>query len=200
MITLAPEVCNKDCIELMRRFHVIVSAGHSNATYNQSLESFSDGVTTVTHLYNAMSGLQHREPGLVGAVFNDDEVMSSIIPDGYHTDFAAISIAKKIMGDRLFVITDAVTECNEGLYQHQLQNNKYVFEDTLSGSALTMHKAFLNLINYAHIDIDEAINMCSSYPAKALKADNMYGKIAPQYAAQFAVLDTHLQLEEMIIV
>src|SRR5437868_7320124 len=120
MITLAPEVCSDEVIDCILSHNVIISAGHSNATYPQAMRCFEKGITAVTHLYNAMSGLHHREPGLVGAGFDAMTVMASIIPDGHHASFAAIRIAKKIMGERLFAITDAVTETSEGYYEHQL--------------------------------------------------------------------------------
>jgi N-acetylglucosamine-6-phosphate deacetylase len=93
-------------------------------------------------------------------------------------DYPAIVIAKKIMGDRLFVITDAVTETKTGPYQHQLAGDKFECNGTLSGSALSMHKAFKNLVQYADIEVEEALRMCSLYPAQVLRCEDRYGKIA----------------------
>lgn len=168
IITLAPEVCSREVIALIRSYNIVVSAGHSNATCEQAKESFSYGVETVTHLYNAMSPLLHRLPGLVGAAFDHDVVKASIIPDGHHVDFAAVRIAKKVMGERLFVITDAVTETSTGNYPHHLEGDKYVANGILSGSALTMNKAVKNLVQQADITMAEAIRMCSLYPARLL--------------------------------
>jgi N-acetylglucosamine-6-phosphate deacetylase len=185
MITLAPEVCDAAIIQLIKSYGIVVSAGHSNATYEQAINSFNNGITTVTHLYNAMSGLQHREPGMVGAAFNHREVMASIIPDGYHVDFAAIKIAKKMMDNRLFVITDAVTQTTQGHYQHTLMGDKYESNFILSGSALTMEKAVNNLVNYCGIEIEEAFRMCSLYPAMVLGLDQQLGKIEKGFQAAF---------------
>lgn len=143
----------------------------------------------VTHLYNAMSPLQHREPGLVGASMDDDAVMASIIPDGYHADYAAVRIAKAVMKDRLFVITDAVTQTASGPYQHELADDKYVAAGILSGSALTMHKAMLNLVNYCKIEMGEAIRMCSLYPARVVGLDHELGKIQKGYRAQLVAIN-----------
>ena len=198
MITIAPEVCSNEIIDLILAHGIIISAGHSNATYNEAIKSFNEGVSAVTHLYNAMSPLHHREPGLVGAAFHHPAVMASIIPDGYHVDYAAISIAKNLMGNRLFAITDAVTETAIGPYQHHLAGDKYECNGVLSGSALSMHKAFKNLINEVGIDIDEALRMCSLYPARVLGCDNVYGKIIPQAAGQFLVLDRQLEIVDWI--
>jgi N-acetylglucosamine-6-phosphate deacetylase len=197
MITVAPEVCSKEIIELIHSYGVVVSAGHSNATYEQAMEAFDSGIIAGTHLFNAMSPLQHRAPGLVGATFNHPSVMASFIPDGHHVHFAALQIAIKQMKERLFVITDAVTESGEGIYQHHFEGDKYCSHGILSGSALTMHKAFVNLVQKLNLPIEDAINMCSLQPAK-LMGLTTYGKIAPGYSAQFLVLDNELNLKEVI--
>lgn len=168
MITLAPEICNREIISLIRSYNILVSAGHSNATYHEATDSFNYGIEAVTHLYNAMSPLMHREPGLTGAALDHDVVKASVIPDGYHVDFAAVRIAKKIMGERLFVITDAVTETVSGNYPHHLEGERYVANGILSGSALTMNKAVKNLVQRAGISLPEALRMCSLYPARLL--------------------------------
>ncbi len=198
MITLAPEVCSSEILELISSYQIIISAGHSNATYEDAYNAMDAGVHAVTHLFNAMSGLHHRSPGLVGATMNHPEVVASIIPDGYHVDFAAIEIAKKIMGERLFAITDAVAETNAGYYRHQLIGDKYECNGTLSGSALSMHKAFVNLVKKANIPLDEALRMCSLYPAKLLRCDNKYGRIASGASAEIVVLDTNLNIVDVI--
>ncbi|MFL5809264.1 MAG: N-acetylglucosamine-6-phosphate deacetylase [Flavisolibacter sp.] len=198
MITVAPEVCSDDVIQLIRSRGIVISAGHSNANYFEAMNSFDKGVSAVTHLYNAMSPLHHREPGLVGAAFQHAEVMSSVIPDGHHVDFAAISIAKKLMKERLFAITDAVTETTAGPYQHYLAGDKYECNGILSGSAISMHQAFLNLVNKVGVGVAEALRMCSLYPAKALRYDEDYGKIAPGRRGQFLVLDKQLGIVDLI--
>ncbi|OIR05378.1 N-acetylglucosamine-6-phosphate deacetylase [mine drainage metagenome] len=188
IITLAPEVCSDEVIKLIQSNNIIISAGHSNATYQQATNAFDNGIKTATHLFNAMSPLQHREPGMVGAIFNHSTVMSSIVPDGYHVDFAAIKIAKKIMKERLFAITDAVTETTEGFYPHHLVGDKYESNGILSGSALTMMKAFQNLVRHCDIELDEALRMCSLYPAQVLGLIDL-GKIEKGYKASFIELE-----------
>jgi N-acetylglucosamine-6-phosphate deacetylase len=197
MITIAPEVCGKDVIEIIQSYGIVISAGHSNANYNEAIEALDNGIPTITHLYNAMSALQHRAPGLVGAAFTHSTAMASIIPDGHHVDYAAIKIAAQQMKERLFVITDAVTETNEGVYHHHFENDKYTSNGILSGSSLTVHKAFVNLVKEVNVSIEQAINMCSLYPARLMGLDK-YGKIAPGYAAQFLLLDDDLNLKEVI--
>ena len=192
IITLAPEVCSKEVIELIHSSDIKIFAGHSNATYEEAMQSFDNGVTAVTHLYNAMSALQHRSPGLVGATLDHKIIMASIIADGFHVDYAAIRIAKKIMQQRLFAITDAVTETSEGYYQHQPDGDKYMADNILSGSALTMYKALQNLVKHVGIETGEALRMCSLYPAQVMQMDDKLGRIAKGYQAQMILLPEHL--------
>jgi N-acetylglucosamine-6-phosphate deacetylase len=198
MITLAPEVCSREVVELIQSYGVVISAGHSNASFAQAMEAFDAGIPTITHLYNAMSPLQHREPGLVGAAFLHSRVRASIIPDGHHVDFAAIQIAKRQMKERLFVITDAVTETTEGHYQHYLVGDKYESAGTLSGSSLTLYQCFINLVEKVDVDVDEALRMCSLYPAQVLGCDDKRGKIAQGCAAQFVLLTKQLTLADTL--
>lgn len=194
MITIAPEVCSAEVIDLINSYGVIISAGHSNATFDQANAGFSKNIPAATHLYNAMSSLQHRAPGMVGAVMNHTAVMSSIVPDGFHVDFAALSIAKKVMKDRLFFITDAVTETNEGLYRHQPEGDKYVSDGILSGSALTMAKSVKNAVEKVGIELSEALRMASLYPARVMKLDDKLGKIAQGYKAEFVVISDEFEV------
>jgi N-acetylglucosamine-6-phosphate deacetylase len=198
VITLAPEVCSKEVIELISSSGVIVSAGHSNATYEQAMKGFENGITAVTHLYNAMSPLNHRAPGLVGAAMNATKAMTSIVPDGHHVDFAAIRIAKEVMKERLFVITDAVTETKEGPYQHYPAGDKYESAGILSGSALTMQKALFNLVNYVGIPLEESLRMCSLYPAQTLRMDKERGYIKAGYKADMVALDDELKVVSVL--
>ncbi len=198
MITLAPEVCSIDSIKRIQAEGIIVSAGHSNATYKEATLAFDNGISTATHLYNAMSALQHREPGMVGALFNHQNANCSVIPDGYHVSFEAIQIAKSAMNERLFVITDAVTDTAEGPYQHEWKEDKYECNGVLSGSALTMYKAFYNLVQQVGLEVEEALRMCSLYPAQVLGCSDTNGKIAPGAAAQFIILKNNLELAEVI--
>jgi N-acetylglucosamine-6-phosphate deacetylase len=196
MMTLAPENCSDEVISYLLEEGVIVSAGHSNATYEQALKGFGLGIPVATHLYNAMSPLHHRQPGMVGAILNHDKVMASLVADGHHVEYAAISIAKKIMGERLFLITDAVTENKEGYYQHRLDGDKYVVTDgTLSGSALTMLKAMHNCVQHAGIPAEEALRMASLYPARVVKLDKKLGKIEARYEADVVWLNDQFQLK-----
>ncbi len=198
MITLAPELCSDEVIETILSQGIIISAGHSNASYSQAMYGFEKGISLVTHLFNAMSPLQHREPGLAGAAMDHDKVMASIIPDGNHVDFAALRIAKKAMGNRLFAITDAVTKTSRGDYQHILAGDKYEAAGILSGSALTMNQALLNLNQQAGIESGETLRMCSLYPARALGLDNERGRLMTGYIADMVLLNNSGELIKLI--
>ena len=197
IITVAPEVVSEEIIDLIHSYNIVVSAGHTNATYEQATQSFNE-IKTATHLYNAMSGLQHRAPNVVGAVLDHSTIFCSIVPDGYHVSFPAIRIAKKIMGERLFAITDAVTETHEGYYQHELEGDKYIANGILSGSALTMSKCAKNFVEQCDIKIEEALRMCSLYPARVIKKENELGSIATGRKANLVVLDDTLNVLETI--
>ena len=192
MITLAPECCDEGVIELLLSAGIIVSAGHSNASYEEAMTAFDKGISTATHLYNAMSSLQHRSPGMVGAIMDHASVGCSIIPDGHHVDAAAIRIAQKLMGERLFMITDAVTDTNTGPYQHQKAGDKYVSAGTLSGSMINMVEGVRYLINQAGIGLEDALRMASLYPARIMNRKNLSGTIEIGQPFQAVGLDGQL--------
>jgi N-acetylglucosamine-6-phosphate deacetylase len=186
MMTIAPELFSDESLAYLKSEGIVLSAGHSNASLEQAEYFFYKGIRTCTHLYNAMSPFQHRAPGLAGAIFLSDIAMSSIVADGYHVDPAAIRVAKKMMGERLFLITDAVTQNNEGHYQHQLVGDRYCLPDgTLSGSALTMESAVRFCVEHVGIEESEALRMASLYPARVLGLENEWGKLAPGYLAEW---------------
>mgnify|MGYP001115434069 CR=1 FL=1 len=199
MMTIAPEVCDEEIIKMLIGNDIIVSAGHSNATYAEATKAFALGIPAATHLFNAMSPFQSREPGLVGAVYNNANVKSSIVPDGIHVDFVSLRISKKIMDHRLFFITDAVAETAEGEYQHVFKGDRYTLPNgTLSGSALTMMQSVKNVVQHAGITLEEALRMASTYPAQLLKRKVPLGKIEAGYAAEFVVFNDALEVKDVV--
>ena len=183
MITVAPEVCSDEVLQLLRKAGIIMSAGHSNATFEEAQQGFDTGITKVTHLFNAMSSMHHRQPGFpLAAMFYAPA--ASIIPDGIHVDYQMVKLARQMMSERLFFITDAVTDCHIGPYQHILNGDHYTLPDgTLSGSALTLRQAVINAVQYCNIPLEEAIRMAGLYPAKVLGLENQFNKVAPGYPA-----------------
>jgi N-acetylglucosamine-6-phosphate deacetylase len=192
MITLAPELQDDEVMNYLHQTGIVLSMGHSNATYTEALQILSKpGITAVTHLYNAMPPIHHRQPGLIPAVF-EKQPYTSIIADGVHVDFAMIALAKRELGNKLFLITDAVTATTMGAYQHKLEGNKYVMPDgTLSGSALTMLKAVKNCVNHAGITLTEAVNMAALYPAMLAQMETK-GKVEAGYNADLIIFDQEL--------
>lgn len=191
MITLAPELQEDEVIAYLNGQNIILSSGHSNATYTQAIGYLNNTIQAVTHLYNAMPQMHHREPGIIPAIF-EVRPYTSVVADGIHVDFAMIRLAKRQLGDKLFLITDAVTAATEGTYPHILQNDRYVMPNgTLSGSALTMLKAVKNCVNKANISLPEAVNMASLYPAQ-LASLKTKGKVEAGYDADLIIFDENL--------
>jgi len=199
MMTLAPEMCDPEIIKLLKDNGVVISAGHSNATFNEALKGFENGITTATHLFNAMSPLHHRDIGLPGAVFLSKNIFASIIADGIHVDFNALSISKKIMNERLFLITDAVEEDNGGAYIHVKQKDRFTLPDgTLSGSRLTLLQAVRNCVEQVGIPLEEALRMASTYPAQLINAKDI-GKIEPGFKANLIVFTFDYRVKYTVI-
>ena len=199
MMTLAPEVCDPQIIQLLKDNGVTVSAGHSNATFDEAVSGFKNGITTATHLFNAMSPFHHRNTGLPGATYLTDTIFASIIADGIHVDFNTLSISKKIMKERLFLITDAVEESKNGEYIHIKQKDRFTLPDgTLSGSQLTLLTAVKNCVEQVGIPLYEALRMASTYPAKVIKAGDR-GRIEAGYKANLTIFSEDYQIKYSVL-
>lgn len=198
MITIAPELQDADVVAYLKDQDIIISAGHSDASYDQAINFLNDPIQATTHLFNAMPPMHHRDPGLIAAIL-EKRPFTSIVADGIHVDFAMVRLAKKALGNRLFLITDAVTATDEGIYPHQLHGDRYTLPDgTLSGSTLTMLQAVKNCIQQVGMDLPEAINMASLYPAQLLKSDHLKGKIENGFDADLLVLNKNLDLKGLV--
>ena len=199
MITLAPELCDSEFIKTITDYGIVVAAGHSNASFSEARAGFDWGIKATTHLFNAMSQFHHRDPGLPGATLISDDVYASVIADGIHMDFNIISIAKKIMKNRLYLVSDAVEENLEGAYLHTRQKDRFTLPDgTLSGSSLTMLEAVKNCVQGVRIEIEEALRMASTYPAQLIGLDNC-GYVSEGYKANLTVFDEFYSVKQVII-
>lgn len=193
-ITLAPEMFDADTLSLLLQSGIPLSAGHSNATYQQAMEGFRQGIPCSTHLFNAMSPFQGRSPGMVGAIY-DHKPYTSIIADGVHCDFNALRISKEILKDRLFLITDAVTESASGDYRFVKNGDHFVDEQgTLAGSSLTIWEAVRNTTLQAGIPLEESVRMATLYPALAVGRADTIGRLAPGLPENWILFDDSLQL------
>ena len=199
MMTLAPEVSDPEIIRLLRDYGVVISAGHSNATFKEAMKGFDWGIQATTHLFNAMSSFHHRDSGLPGATFESDNIFASIIADGIHVAYNTLSISKKIMKERLYLVSDAVEENKHGIYQHVRQKDRFTLPDgTLSGSTLTMIEAVKNCVEHAGIRLDEALRMASTYPARVIKAKDK-GEIVPGYKADLVIFNKDFEIKNFCI-
>lgn len=199
MMTIAPELFDADLIKILTDQGVLLSAGHSNATFEVSSSGFQQGIRAVTHLFNAMSPLHHRQTGLPGATFLAEDVHASIIADGIHVSYEALALSKKILGERLFLITDAVEETSSGVYLHQRKANYFALPDgTLSGSALTQMQAVANCVRHAGIPLDEALRMASMYPARLFGATDQ-GTLDPGKLGNINVFDHEYRIRQVFL-
>ena len=199
--TVAPEVLGGlDVTKALAEMGCRVQIGHSIATPLVTEEAFHCGCSGFTHLFNAMSPLQGRQPGMVGAIYDNNDVRCSVVCDGVHVDFASIRISKKIMQERLFFITDAVTEVSYGEYVHVFKGDRYTLPDgTLSGSSLTMIQCVRNGVEKCGFPLLEALRMASLYPARLMGEDSRLGSIHIGAKADLVLLDEELNLQQVIV-
>jgi len=194
-VTLAPENAGSDVIRQLTEAGIIVSAGHSNATYEEAKAGFSTGISFATHLYNAMPTFAGREPGLIGALFDSPDVYCGIIADGLHVHYANVRNAKRIKGDKLILVTDATAPAGAAISEFIFAGKTIYYRDglcvdengTLSGSALTMIEAVQNSVEHVGIALDEALRMASLYPARAMGVEKQLGSIEAGKIANLTV-------------
>ena len=199
VVTLAPELTSPQMISRLVEEGVIVCGGHSGATYAQTRDALAQGLSGFTHLYNAMTPLQSREPGMVGAALEDDDSWFGIIADGHHIHPAAFSVAvaAKKRGGALLV-TDAMPTVGSPDTSFILDGKTIVAsegrvtnaEGTLAGSDLNMLSAVNNAAEFARLDWFEAVRMASLYPARALGLERELGAIRPGFRASLLALDS----------
>ena len=203
LLTLAPEQVPADTIRAMVERGAIVVAGHTAATYEQVRGGIEAGITGFTHLYNAMSPLQGREPGAVGAALEDDGSWCGVIVDGVHVHPASlrVALAAKPRG-KVFLVTDAMPMVGSDDPSFDLSGETITAIDgvvrnaagALAGSALDMGTAVRNSVRLLGLTLDEAARMASTYPAEFLGLGASHGRIAPGYRADLVALDEDLRV------
>ncbi|MGF1682889.1 N-acetylglucosamine-6-phosphate deacetylase [Photobacterium minamisatsumaniensis] len=195
VVTLAPERTSQDALNCLIESGITVSMGHTNATYQQLVEK--QGITMATHLYNAMTPLSSRETGAVGYIF-EKQPAAGIIVDGIHASYASVRIAKNVLKEKLFLVTDAVTPAGTNMKMYDMagteafvtQGKCHYKDGTIAGAALTMIDGVNNLIDHVGISKEEALRMASLYPAQALGINDSYGVIQSGYKANLTLLTT----------
>lgn len=185
----------------------VVSAAHTNADYKTAISSFESGITHVTHLFNAMNQMTSREPGLVGAVFDSENVTAELICDGIHIAPAVLRTTFKILGkDRVCVISDATMGAGlpDGEYtlggQRVIKDTAVRLPDgTLAGSATNVFEEFKNLLSFG-IDFETALRSVTINPARVIGADSMTGSIEKGKYADFIIVDENFnKIEETYV-
>jgi N-acetylglucosamine-6-phosphate deacetylase len=205
MVTLAPEVTDTHFIEALVSEGILVSIGHSNASYDCVKQALDAGATGFTHLFNAMSSLTSRDPGVVGCAMEDTNSWCGVIVDGHHVHDTNLAFALKLKPKgKVMLVTDAMHTVGQqgaefdlaGLTIYRNNGKVTTADGTLAGSDLTMIDAVKNIILRLGIELDEALRMASLYPAQFLKQDHQLGKIAPNYRANLVLLDSELNVLE----
>ncbi|HAT25317.1 MAG: N-acetylglucosamine-6-phosphate deacetylase [Pantoea sp.] len=206
-VTLAPENAGDAVIRQLTQAGIIVSAGHSNATYDEAKAGFRAGVTFATHLYNAMPAFAGREPGLIGALFDAPDVYCGIIADGLHVHYANVRNAKRIKGNKLVLVTDATApagaEIDKFIFAGKTiyyRNGLCVDENgTLSGSAITMIESVRNAVEHVGIALDEALRMATLYPAQAMGVEKQLGTVEAGKVANLTVFTRDFNITKTFV-
>ena len=205
LVTLAPEMTTPDMIGTLTEAGVIVAAGHTNASYDDIIEAYRHGLTGFTHLFNAMSPLTGREPGVVGAALSNPESYCGIIVDARHVHPETLKLALRCKPhDRFMLVTDGLANVGTNNDSFKLlnatiriKNGVYVDENgTLAGSALDMRQAVRNTMTYLGVNFGDALTMASAAPARFLGLGDQYGAIAKGFRASFVVADDDLNIRE----
>ena len=202
-LTVAAENPTAEYISRFIQAGIIVSIGHSNATYEQAKQRFAEGASFATHLHNAMSPISSgREMGVVGAVL-DSDVYTGIICDGLHVHWGNIRLAKKAKGDKLVVVTDATAAAGADISEFIFVGKKVTVKEgkcydefgALGGASVTMIESIQNLIHHTDLSLDEILRMCTLYPAKAIGVDDKLGSIAVGKVANLAIFDHQFKVK-----
>lgn len=204
MVTLAPELPEAlPFIKTLKDLDIIASVGHTHATYAQTQAAIDAGCTNATHLFNAMRGIHHREPGAAGALLLADTVAAELIVDGLHLHPAMTELALRIKTkERLVLVTDAMrAKClGDGKYdlggqEVEVKDGKATLADgTLAGSTLRLPEAIKHMQEFSHCSLQDAIHMASATPARVLKIDAHKGEIAVGKDADLVVMSPRLNV------
>lgn len=197
LITIAPELTTPEMIARFVDAGVVVAAGHSAANYAQTKTALAAGLSSFTHLFNAMQPLTSREPGMVGAALEDENSWCGIIVDGFHVHPASLKVAHKAKAQgKMVLVTDAMPSVGAADKNFMLNGELIRCENgklstasgTLAGSDLDMLAAVKNTVELVGIELDEAIRMASAYPA-AMMGERNLGSIAVGYTASMVLID-----------
>jgi len=205
LVTLAPEMTTPELIEQLVAAGVVVSAGHTNASYAEIRDALAHGLSGFTHLFNAMSQLTGREPGAVGAALDDQQSFCGIIVDGAHTDPVVLRIALRCKPlDRFMLVTDAMPSVGTEQGWFELQGRRIEVRDhacwdedgRLAGSNIDMASCVRNAVGMLGVPLPQAVRMASEVPAEFLGVAHQYGRIAAGQRANLVLTDDELNVHE----
>jgi len=205
VLTLAPEMTTPEIIAQLAAAGILVSAGHSEASFAATSAAIAQGLRGFTHLFNAMARLEPRNPGIVGAALYDENTWCGIIVDGHHVDPIVLKLALRCKRhDRFMLVTDGMPVVGSGESTFILQGRTIRVVDgicrdengTLAGTALDMAAAVRNAVSLLGLDIVEAARMASEYPAEFLGIGHELGRIAPGYRANLVLMDDELNVRK----
>ena len=205
-IAIAPERQGvKEFIEFAKSKGVYTALAHSDATYEEAAAAVEAGANIFVHIYNGMSGLHHRNPGMVGAALSLDKVFAEMICDGHHVHPAAARVVTRARGPKETVlITDCMRAGGMGEGQSRLGEFEVVVKDgtarlkdtgNLAGSILELKQGVKNVVDWGLVSPAEALRMASLTPAQSVGIESVCGRIAPGYEADFIVVSDQLELE-----
>ncbi len=209
MVTLAPELPGAlDLVAALTERGVVVSAGHSAATYLQAMSGIEAGIRYGTHLFNGMAPLYHREPGLPGALLTDPRVVAGMIGDGVHTHPAMIKLAWQAVGSsrRLCLVSDAITALGMPPGLHSLGDGQILVDDscarlldgTMAGSIAALDTILRNLVAFTGCSLGEGLATITSTPAAVLGLGAERGSIAPRRVADLVLLTPDLHVHTTV--
>ena len=208
IVTLAPEINGAiNLIKYLSSKNIVASVGHTNANYSESINGIKNGISHATHLFNAMTAFNHRDPGAVGAILNSD-ITAECILDGIHIHYASLEIALKIKStDNIVLITDAMSACcmKDGKYSLGGQEVIVKGEEArlkngvLAGSVLTLDKAVRNVKNNLKMPLNEIIKLLTINPAKICKVSSTKGVIKEGYDADIILFDEDINIKHRFI-
>jgi N-acetylglucosamine-6-phosphate deacetylase len=207
MMTFAPEIAGARALVEHFRDRILFSIGHTAADYSEAAAALTWGARHFTHLFNAMTGMHHREPGVVGAAFVSVDATAELIADGIHVHPVMLRIAATAMPQRIALVTDAMRACgladgNYKLYGYDVSVSEGAARlpnGTLAGSVLTMSGAVKNMVELADVPIEMVLPLATSVPARVIGVAGRKGRIARSFDADFVLLDEKLELERVIV-
>lgn len=209
LFTVAPEVDGAlECIEkVSKETDVLISMGHTNATFEQANLGIEKGVRHATHLFNAMTALTHRSPGVVGAALANDNVSTELIADTFHVNAGLFGLVAKLKGDKLCLITDCIRaggmadgDYDLGGQSVRKEGIKCLLSDgTIAGSVLTLNKAVYNLWSNTNLDVWQAVRCASLNPAEVLGEADEIGSIEIGKRADLIIADEKFNIEKTIL-